>query len=99
MIDMKQKKKDMLVEFLKLGMDFDSACLAAEIDDDFKKELQYDDAFTHLANTAIAKKEVELLQKLEAIGEANAVSLNRLNVSSNFLIQNVTVRLLNFLTV
>ena len=72
MIDMKQKKKDMLVEFLKLGMDFDSACLAAEIDDDFKKELQYDDAFTHLANTAIAKKEVELLQKLEAIGEANA---------------------------
>ena len=32
MIDMKQKKKDMLVEFLKLGMDFDSACLAAEID-------------------------------------------------------------------
>ena len=47
-------------------------CLAAEIDDDFKKELQYDDAFTHLANTAIAKKEVELLQKLEAIGEANA---------------------------
>ena len=72
MIDMKQKKKDMLVEFLKLGMDFDSACLAAEIDDDFKKELQYDDAFTHLANTAIAKKEVELLQKLEQIGEANA---------------------------
>ena len=72
MIDMKQKKKDMLVEFLKLGMDFDSACLAAEIDEDFKKELQYDDAFPHLANTAIAKKEVELLQKLEAIGEANA---------------------------
>ena len=72
MIDMKQKKKDMLVEFLKLGMDFDSACLAAEIDDDFKKELQYDDNFTHLANTAIAKKEVELLQKLEQIGEANA---------------------------
>ena len=72
MINMKQKKKDMLVEFLKLGMDFDSACLAAEIDDDFKKELQYDDNFTHLANTAIAKKEVELLQKLEAIGEANA---------------------------
>ena len=68
MIDMKQKKKDMLVEFLKLGMDFDSACLAAEIDDDFKKELQYDDNFTHLANTAIAKKEVELLQKLEQIG-------------------------------
>ena len=29
MVDMKQKKKDMLVEFLKLGMDFNSACLAA----------------------------------------------------------------------
>ena len=72
MIDMKQKKKDMLVEFLKLGMDFDSACLAAEIDDDFKKEWQYDDSFTNLAYTAIAKKEVELLQKLEQIGEANA---------------------------
>lgn len=75
MIDEKiynEKKKDMFVEFVKLGMDIDTACIAAEIDDKLKEEILNDENFTRRVNVTLAKKEAELLRTLNDVAEENA---------------------------
>lgn len=62
----------MCVEYMKLGMDFDSACVAAEISGPDKEALSADESFVELVNFNLARKEAELLTKLNQVAEANA---------------------------
>lgn len=70
--DIRQKRRDMCVEYMKLGMDFDSACVAAEISGADKDALSADESFVELVNFNLARKEAELLTKLNQVAEANA---------------------------
>ena len=36
-LDLEKKKVDLCIEFMKLGMDFDSACVASEIGEELKE--------------------------------------------------------------
>lgn len=70
-IDIRKKKADLCVEFMKLGMDFDTACVAAEIDPEMKDSLAADGDFVERTNFALARKEAELLRKFSEVAEAN----------------------------
>lgn len=72
MIDLEERKVEMCVEFMKLGMDLDSACLAAEIPDSKKEVLAQDEDFVAKVNYTLARKEAELLERLNAVAEENA---------------------------
>lgn len=71
-LDLEKKKIDLCVEFMKLGMDLDTACVASEIDNELKEKLCADDDFVHRVNFTLAKKESELLKKLNDVAEENA---------------------------
>lgn len=71
-IDLKTKKRDMCIEFIKLGMDFDSACVASEISGPDKEELAADEDFISTVNFTLARKEADLLEKLNKVAEENA---------------------------
>ncbi len=62
--NLEEAKADLLLEFLKSGMDWKNACIASEIDDDRAKQLLDDKDFTTRMRYYLAKKEAELLQKL-----------------------------------
>ena len=70
--DLEKKKIDLCIEFMKLGMDFDSACVASEIGGELKERLAGDEDFVMQVNFSLAKKEAELLQKLNDVAEENA---------------------------
>lgn len=70
--DLEKKKIDLCIEFMKLGMDFDSACVASEIGSELKERLAGDEDFVMQVNFSLAKKEAELLQKLNDVAEENA---------------------------
>lgn len=72
LLDLDKKKVDLCIEFLKLGMDFDSACVASEIGGELKEKLAGDENFVSQVNFSLAKKEAELLQKLNDVAEENA---------------------------
>lgn len=72
MVDLERKKRDLCVEFMKLGMDFDSACVAAEIGGDAKDKLASDEEFVSEVNFTLARKEADLLRKLNEVAEENA---------------------------
>ena len=72
MVDLEKKKVDLCIEFMKLGMDFDSACIASEIGSELKERLAGDEDFVMSVNFSLAKKEAELLQKLNDVAEENA---------------------------
>lgn len=72
LMDFEKKKVDLCIEFLKLGMDFDSACVASEISVELKEKLAGDENFVSQVNFSLAKKEAELLQKLNDVAEENA---------------------------
>lgn len=72
LLDLEKKKIDLCIEFLKLGMDFDSACIASEIGTELKEKLAGDEDFVSQVNFALAKKEADLLQKLNDVAEENA---------------------------
>ena len=72
MMDFERKKIDLCVEFIKLGMDFDSACVASEIEEELKEKLAGDEEFVHRVNFTLAKREGELLKKLNDVAEENA---------------------------
>lgn len=72
LLDLEKKKVDLCIEFMKLGMDFDSACVASEISGEFKDRLSQDEDFVSHVNFSLAQKEVELLRKLNDVAEANA---------------------------
>lgn len=71
-IDLEKRKVDTCIEFMKLGMDFDTACTAAEIDSELKEKIAADEEFVNRVNFCLAKKETELLQKLNDVAEENA---------------------------
>ena len=72
LMDFEKKKVDICIEFMKLGMDFDSACVASEINGELKEKLAGDENFVSQVNFSLAKKEAELLQKLNDVAEENA---------------------------
>lgn len=72
LMDFEKKKVDLCIEFMKLGMDFDSACVASEINGELKEKLAGDENFVSQVNFSLAKKEAELLQKLNDVAEENA---------------------------
>jgi len=71
-MDLEKKKIDLCVEFMKLGMDLDSACVASEIGPELKEKLAGDEEFVSRVNFTLAKKEADLLQKLNDVAEENA---------------------------
>lgn len=72
LMDFEKKKVDLCIEFMKLGMDLDSACIASEISPELKEKLAGDENFVSQVNFSLAKKEAELLQKLNDVAEENA---------------------------
>ena len=71
-IDIEKKKIDLCIEFMKLGMDFDSACIASEISGELKERIAGDEDFVSRVNYTLARKEADLLQKLNTVAEENA---------------------------
>lgn len=72
LVELEKKKVDLCIEFMKLGMDFDSACVASEISGELKDSLAQDEDFVSRVNFSLAKKEADLLQKLNDVAEENA---------------------------
>ena len=70
-IDIKQKKKDMVIEFCKQGADFDTACTASDITTEEKELLIQDEDFVNYVNYSLAKREMDLLRKLNECAEKN----------------------------
>lgn len=71
-LDLEKKKIDLCIEFMKLGMDFDSACVASEISGELKETLAGSEDFVSRVNYTLARKEADLLQKLNTVAEENA---------------------------
>lgn len=71
LLDLEKKKVDLCIEFMKLGMDFDSACVASEIGTELKDKLAGDDDFVSQVNFSLARKEADLLRKLNEVAEEN----------------------------
>lgn len=67
-----EKKKDLLVEVMKLGMDFETACVVAELTGKEKEKVEQDEDFISRVNYSLAQKEVDLLEKLNKVAIANA---------------------------
>lgn len=70
-VDLEKKKIDLCIEFMKLGMDFDSACIASEISGEMKERLASDEDFVAQVNFSLARKEADLLRKLNDVAEEN----------------------------
>ena len=71
LLELEKKKVDLCIEFMKLGMDFDSACVASEIGTELKEKLAGDDDFVSQVNFSLARKEADLLRKLNEVAEEN----------------------------
>lgn len=71
LLELEKKKVDLCIEFMKLGMDFDSACVASEIGTELKDKLAGDDDFVSQVNFSLARKEADLLRKLNEVAEEN----------------------------
>lgn len=71
LLELEKKKIDLCIEFMKLGMDFDSACVASEIGTELKDKLASDDDFVSQVNFSLARKEADLLRKLNEVAEEN----------------------------
>ena len=71
LMDLEKKKVDLCIEFMKLGMDLDSACIASEIGTELKEKLAGDEEFVSQVNFSLARKEADLLRKLNEVAEEN----------------------------
>ncbi len=71
LMDLEKKKVDLCIEFMKLGMDLDSACIASEIGPELKEKLASDEEFVSQVNFSLARKEADLLRKLNEVAEEN----------------------------
>lgn len=71
LMELEKKKVDLCIEFMKLGMDFDSACIASEIGTELKEKLAGDEDFVSQVNFSLARKEADLLRKLNDVAEEN----------------------------
>lgn len=71
-INIKERRRDLCVEFMKLGMDLEAACVAAEIPPEDVEELRSDEDFVRRVNFSLANREAELLRRLNEVAEENA---------------------------
>lgn len=71
LLELDKKKVDLCIEFMKLGMDLDSACVASEIGPELKEKLAGDEDFVAQVNFSLARKEADLLRKLNEVAEEN----------------------------
>ena len=67
-------KPDMLIDFLKSGLDWDTACTAADVTQEMAEHLLEDHDFQARLKYHLAKKEAELLSRL---AEASAKAAER----------------------
>ena len=65
LMDLEKKKVDLCIEFMKLGMDLDSACIASEIGPELKEKLAGDEDFVAQVNFSNVKRgETKQLERL-----------------------------------
>lgn len=69
--DSLRQRSDFVIEYMKLGMDFSTACVAAECTPEMVEAMENDEEFIQRKKFALAKLEAELLQRLS---DASAVA-------------------------
>lgn len=62
--DSLRQRSDFVIEYMKLGMDFSTACVAAECTPEMVEAMENDEEFIQRKKFALAKLEAELLQRL-----------------------------------
>lgn len=62
--DSLRQRSDFVIEYMKLGMDFSTACIAAECTPEMVEAMENDEEFIQRKKFALAKLEAELLQRL-----------------------------------
>ena len=62
--DSLRQRSDFVIEYMKLGMDFSTACIAAECTPEMVEAMESDEEFIQRKKFALAKLEAELLQRL-----------------------------------
>lgn len=68
-----RQRADFVIEFMKLGMDYQTACVASECTPEMVKELDEDPEFLQMKKFALAKLESDLLKKLNKAAETAAL--------------------------
>lgn len=66
-------RQDIVIEFLKLGMDYDTACTAAEVSPEMKEKFAEDEDFQTRKKFALSQIELELLKRLNKASEFSAL--------------------------
>lgn len=66
-------RQDIVIEFLKLGMDYDTACTAAEVSPEMKDKFAEDEDFQTRKKFALSQIELELLKRLNKASEFSAL--------------------------
>lgn len=69
--DSLRQRSDFVIEYMKLGMDFSTACIAAECTPEMVEAMENDEEFIQRKKFALAKLEADLLQRLS---DASAVA-------------------------
>ena len=69
--DSLRQRSDFVIEYMKLGMDFSTACVAAECTPEMVEAMENDEEFIQRKKFALAKLEAELLKRLS---DASAVA-------------------------
>ena len=62
--DSLRQRSDFVIEYMKLGMDFSTACIAAECTPEMVEAMENDEEFIQRKKFALAKLEATLLQRL-----------------------------------
>ena len=68
-----RQRQDLVIEFLKLGMDYDTACTAAEVSPEMKEKFAEDEDFQQRKTFALSQIELELLRRLNKASEFSAL--------------------------
>ena len=68
--DSLRMRQDVVIEFLKLGMDYDTACTAAEVSPEMKEKFA---EFQTRKKFALSQIELELLRRLNKASEFSAL--------------------------
>lgn len=71
--DSLRMRQDVVIEFLKLGMDYDTACTAAEVSPEMKEKFAEDEEFQTRKKFALSQIELELLRRLNKASEFSAL--------------------------
>ena len=71
--DSLRMRQDVVIEFLKLGMDYDTACTAAEVSPEMKEKFAEDEDFQTRKKFALSQIELELLRRLNKASEFSAL--------------------------